>query len=335
MQRLKVIALATTILIICCMGQTGFGAERFVLKAGCDQPIGEHVHYVALARMAERLEKRSQGRIKIDIYPGSQLGSETEMLEALGMGAQDLVTSSFGNAGTFIPEYGFFSVSYLFQSFDHLRNVLYSGPEFLEKLQKITDSKPLNLKLLAVTSVGARYMYCRTRPVKTLSDLKGIKMRVMSSPIESKNWSLLGTMPASIPQAEIYTALQTGVVDAAESSAQVIFAKKFYEVAPYICLTQHQFGISGIFMSKLTFDKLPADLREMVIQVAAEVAKECFDLSERNDKVYIEKLSQQPHVQIVDVQRGELAKRVAPLQDEVAKQLGAEDFLSLIRKAAK
>ena len=314
--------------------QASLIAQEFTFVGGTDQPVGEHAVYQTQKLMAEKLEAMSQGRIKMNVYTDAQLGDEIASLESLQIGAQDFLTAQFSNLATFVPVYGFFSLSYLFEDYEHCFNVI-QDPEFNRLIQEEMEKANVGLKLLTPTISAARYLYTRNRPINSVEDLSGCKIRVMAAPTESKAWSAMGAMPVPMASSEIYTAIQQRVIDGAESGIQVIYAKKFYEVAPYINLTRHQFSIAGIVMSKINWDKLPADVQEMVQIAANEAAMEASKITMVNDDKYIDLLSKEPNVQIIQTDTTGFIERVKPLHEEIAKELKAEEFLKIIRKYSK
>ena len=179
-----------------------------------------------------------------------------------------------------------------------------------------------------------RSMVTRFGPVTKPSDLKGKRMRVMISPIESKIWTALGSLPVGIPWTDLYTALQTGTVDAFEGTATGYLSEKLYEVAKYRPLTEHQFMVSAFTMSRKTWDKLPEPYQKAVWTTAQEANQigidDGFKLEDDTHKK-LESLG----VKINKVDKDAFQKIVMPLHDQMAKELKVSDLLNLIRDLSK
>jgi tripartite ATP-independent transporter DctP family solute receptor len=181
------------------------------------------------------VEKNSNGRILVEVYPASQLGSITEMYQAVKTGSQQMVQGAGQTLATFWPKLATFDLPYLYRDNQHFINVM-------SKYTSLIDQDEMAAK------TGMRVLGCRMRsfrqlttkfPVNKLADIKGMKMRVPQSPVSVALWKALGTVPTVIPGSDIYTSLATGVVDAQENSLDAIFLAKFYEQAKYCALTSH------------------------------------------------------------------------------------------------
>jgi TRAP-type C4-dicarboxylate transport system substrate-binding protein len=168
--------------------------------------------------------------------------------------------------------------------------------------------------------------------VKGPDDIKGMKMRVMANPTEFKVWSALGTLPANIPAPEIYTSLQTGVVDAAESSLPAIVTGKYYEVGPHIVLTHHQYNIHMYFLRDSVLDKLPPDVQKKVLDTFREAGAVQFKAAVRMADEKLAELKNKPGVTVSEVDTRLFAAKVQDIQDEEAKSLEVTDVLKLIRE---
>jgi TRAP-type transport system periplasmic protein len=159
-----------------------------------------------------------------------------------------------------------------------------------------------------------------------------MKMRVMANPTEFKVWTNLGTLPTNIPAPEIYTSLQTGVIDAAESSLPAIVTGKYYEVAPYVILTHHQYNVHMYFIGDLFLAKLSPDLQKVVRETFREAGAIQFKAAVRMADEKLAELKTKPGVTVVEVDTKPFAAKVREIQDEVAKTLGVMDLLGIIRE---
>lgn len=305
------------------------------LRMGSEEPFSKPPRVAAqygLDWLAENAGPRTNGEVKVRVSGNAALGPEKELLKSVSAGIIDACVASPGNAAALVPEMQLFSASYLFSGFDHALKVL-ENDAFFDRMQQIVRDRKLGMQLAAVSLTGSRNLYNRVRPVKSVDDLDGMKMRVMNSPTESRVWSALGTLPATVPAPEIYSALQSGVVDAGESSVSAIVASKYYEVAPNISLTHHQFNLMFYFISDKALSKVPEGSRAALMDAFREAgmvqARAAVDLQERS----LQFLKERPNVSVTDVELAPFRQRLLPMQDEVAARLKVEDLLKVIRDA--
>jgi TRAP-type C4-dicarboxylate transport system substrate-binding protein len=193
------------------------------------------------------------------------------------------------------------------------------------------EQSPYKIILNGMLGGISRQLYNSQRPIQTLTDLKGLKLRVQHSPVESKIWSALGTVPQQLAWSEIYTSLQTGVVQGAESSIDSYYQNKFFEVAPYFAFTNHQFMVLPLIMSKKTFDKLPPDLRSLVLGIASESCNYCLNLYLESEKE-TQKLLAAKGVKFSYPDIPAFQAKVADIVKTEAVRYKGEDILDAIKK---
>jgi TRAP-type C4-dicarboxylate transport system substrate-binding protein len=252
-------------------------------------------------------------------------------MKAITIGGVDATVVSVSNAAPLIKEMGFLAAAYLFDSYAHAEKALIGDNRLFERLQQFTKDKKQGFQLVGVALTGTRNLYNRVKAVKGPDDLKGMKMRVMANPIEFKVWSALGTLPTNIPAPEIYTSLQTGVVDAAESSLPAIVTGKYYEVAPHVVLTHHQYNVHTYYLNDKSLAKIPADLRKTVLDTFREAGAVQFRAAVKMADEKLAQLKAQPGVTVTEVDTKAFAAKVKDIQDEVAKSMEVTDLLELIR----
>lgn len=309
-------------------------AEKVVLRMGTNDHFSDPPKtggQTAFQWLQKTVAERTNGEVEIKIYPGAQLGAEKDTVKMLKSGGIDITPDSPGNLAALVPEIGLFSASYLFANFDHYEKAV-SDQRFFKRLQKIVKDRDLGYQLVGIGATGSRNVYNRVRPVSTPAELKGMKMRVMASPIEFKVWSTLGMLPTTIASTEIYSALQSGVVDASESSVPYIVGNKYYEVAPYITLTNHQISGHIYLIGDKALAKVPEKHRTALLQALYEAGprqiRATAELSER----MLKDLKTKPRVQVNTVDPKAYIALLRPIQDEVAKSLNVEDLLKIIRE---
>jgi tripartite ATP-independent transporter DctP family solute receptor len=277
--------------------------------------------------------EKSGGKVQVEVFPSGVLGSEVSMIEGVRLGSIDGCVAIFANTSTVVPELALFSVSYLFDDVDHYERVI-EDPKFQERIASLVGGKKLGLKVLGFYAAGIRNVYTRKGPVESPDDFKGTKMRVMNNPVEARVWSTIGTIPTPMNFGEVYQALQTGVLDAAENSISVIEQNRHYESAKNIIMTQHQFGTSLLMISERRFNALAPDLQKTVLDAAQEASKYQRKRERELDAEAMERIKTRG-AQLVTPDRAKFAAAIKPIQDEVAKQLNMTDVLEIIRSHAK
>ncbi len=261
----RVVYFMTTALLV--FGLTGCGkkSDVTVLKMGHALDV-EHPVHKAMVFMAEKLKEKSAGKVILQIYPGEQLGSEREMIEQVQMGLLDITKVSTSPLESFIPAMSVFSVPYLFRDGEHFWNVL-EGPVGKRLLEAGGEKE---LKGLCYYDAGSRSFYTKEKPIMTPADLTGMKIRVQESKTSMQMITALGASPTPIAWGELYTSLQQGVVDGAENNPPSFYRSSHFEVCKHYSLDEHTMVPDIVIMSMKKWNKLPADIQQMVQDVANE-----------------------------------------------------------------
>ncbi|MBL7005902.1 MAG: TRAP transporter substrate-binding protein [Spirochaetia bacterium] len=215
---------------------------------------------------ARLVEERSNGRIKIEVYPGSQLGEERAVIEQVQFGAIDFTRVSISPLAAFAPDFNALQMPYLYRSPAHMWEVLNSsiGDEFLGSLE------PAGFVGLSWFDSGARSFYNSVRPIKSVADLAGLKIRVQESALMVGLVEALGAVATPMPFGEVYSAIQTGVIDGAENNWPSYYSTSHYEVANYFTLDEHTRVPEITIASKITMDKLSAADQALIKQAAKD-----------------------------------------------------------------
>ena len=235
-------------------------AAEIVLKAGHSQNAGEPMDK-ALHMMREHVEEATGGKATIEIFPNMQLGGEVEMIKQVLTGSLDITSPSNAPLTNFVPELKIFDMPFLFRDEAHMISVL-RGP-VLQDINEIVSER--GIRLLGVYNVGVRHIMSST-PVRSMADLKGLKIRTMQSKYHMAAFNAFGANATPISYAELYSSLQTGVVDGAEAANTNYFGKKFYEVAPYWGQVGWTILTAPLIMSDKKFSSLPADVQQALIE---------------------------------------------------------------------
>ena len=224
---------------------------------------------IAIDTFAKEVEKRTQGRYKVQTFYNGALGGERESIEAVQLGTQELAFSSSGPVPNFVPEAKILDVPFLFRDKAHARAVL-DGPIGDELLKKF---EPKGFKALAWAENGFRHMTNSKRSVNSPDDLKGLKMRTMENPVHIAAYKAFGIITTPMAFPEVFTALQQGTVDGQENPLPVIISAKFDQVQKHLSLTGHVYSPAIFVMNKGAFDKLSAADKQAFIDAAKEGTK--------------------------------------------------------------
>lgn len=224
-----------------------------------------HPVHLAMEMMARRLDQLSSGSMRIDIYPGAQLGGERELIELLQIGSIALTKVSASPMESFVPEFKAFSIPYVFRDAAHFWQVL----EGDLGRQLLLAGEPVRLRGLGFYDAGSRSFYTTDAPINSPNDLRGKKIRVQNSITSVEMVRALGGAATPIPWGELYTALQQGVVDGAENNPPSYFLSKQYEVAPYYTLDEHTFVPDILLVSLPVWQSLDSQ-QQAWLQRAAE-----------------------------------------------------------------
>jgi tripartite ATP-independent transporter DctP family solute receptor len=262
-------------------------AQDMVLKASDTHPAG-YPTVVAVENMGKKLEAATNGRIKMKMYPGAVLGQEKEAVEQVQIGAIQIARISLGVVGPVAPDVDVFNMPFVFRNIAHMRAVI-DGPIGAELLEKVTNS-PARLVALGWMDGGARSLYTK-KLVKTPADMAGIKVRMMGNPLFVDTMNAMGGNGISMSYGEVFSALQTGVIDGAENNPPSFFTSNHYTTGTkYYAQTNHLIIPELLVMSKVTWDKLtPAD-QTLVKKVSREAQMEQRVLWDKSVAEYTEKL---------------------------------------------
>ena len=228
-----------------------------VLKATDTHPAG-YPTVVAVENMGKKLEAQTSGRYKVQTFPGAVLGQEKETVEQTQIGALQLNRISLGEISPVVPDVDVFNMPFVFRDINHMRKVI-DGPIGDELLAKVTAS-PARLVALGWMDGGARSLYTK-KLVKTPADLKGVKVRMMGNPLFVDTMNAMGGNGISMAYGEVFSALQTGVIDGAENNPPSMFTSNHFSTGTkYYAQTNHLIIPELLVMSKVAWDKLtPAD----------------------------------------------------------------------------
>jgi tripartite ATP-independent transporter DctP family solute receptor len=248
------------------LGPPALAQPAVMLKASDVHPPG-YPTVVAVEHMGQKLEAATQGRLGIQMYASMQLGGEKEAIEQAQIGAIQLARVSVGALGPVVDELNVFNLPFLFRDISHMEAVI-DGAAGEELLQKVTDNPQTRLVGLAWMDAGARSLYDTKRPIRSLDDLKGLKIRVIGNPIFVDMMNALGGNGVAMGYDQVFGALQTGVVDGAENNPPSFVFDNHYQVAKHYTLTEHLIVPEILVFSRRSWDALSADDQVLIRNLA-------------------------------------------------------------------
>jgi len=294
----------------------GGGGKALVLKASDDHPM-EYPTTQGLVEMGRIIEEKTGGRIKVQVFPSAQLGSETQTIENTQMGVLDINRVSCAPLSEFSKTMGVLSMPYLFRDYEHFRKVL-DGPIGVEVGKDLEEK---GLKVLAYYDSGARSFYNTKRPINTPADLKGLKIRTQKSQVMVDLVNALGAVATPMSFEEVYSSLQTGVIDGAENNAPSYLTTNHYEVAKNFSLNEHARVPDIVLISMKTWNKLsPAD-RKIVADAAKESEKKQSELWAKYEKESLDKVKA-AGCKINTPDQTPFRELVKPMYDKYGAQFG-------------
>jgi len=249
-----------------------FGQAKMVLKAADVHPLG-YPTVEAVDLLGKKLEGATNGRLSIQMFPSMQLGGEKEMLEQAQVGALQFARVSVGPVGAIVDDLNVFNLPFVFRDVAHMRKVI-DGPIGDELLKQISDSPKAQLIGLAWMDSGARSFYNKVRDIKSIEDLKGLKIRMMGNPIFVDTMNALGGNGVAMGMDQVMNALQTGVVDGAENNAPSYDSFGHVPVAKHYSLTEHLIIPEILVFSRKSFDALSKEDQALILKFGKEAQLE-------------------------------------------------------------
>jgi tripartite ATP-independent transporter DctP family solute receptor len=282
----------------------------------------------ALRYMGSVIEEKSGGRFQIRVFHSRQLGEEKETIEQTRAGAIDLNRINVALIGTFVPAMNVLAMPFLFRSMEHLEKVL-DGPIGIEILDSF---EPFGFVGLAFYDSGARSVYNSVRPIRSIADMKGLRVRVQQSDLMSDTIRALGAEPIELPYGQVPTGLATKLIDGAENNWSSFVTTEHYKYATYYTLTEHAMGPEVLVMSRKAWESLSPDdrviFREAARQSSMFMRKRWRDIEEQSRRQ-----AESAGVMIVtDFDRKPFEAAVAPIYAKAQRDPAAAQLIERIRK---
>ena len=244
-------------------------------------------HFVWYRSFETALKASTGDRFKIDYFPNNQLGKEADVVQQVKVGSIDMMVTGSSIFATVAPEIGMLDLGYLFDSYAHAGKALDGSVG--KQLDGILNKRSGCSVLTWASHFGARSVYTKA-PVKSLAEIKGVKLRVLPTPAFIETFKAMGAIPTPIPFGELYMAAQTGVVDGFEHDAATVLASKLNEVTKSCWLTEHLFSPMGVVIGKRGMGKIPADLQPAFMQAVATATAQQRTIASQKSTAAVEEL---------------------------------------------
>jgi tripartite ATP-independent transporter DctP family solute receptor len=273
---------------------TAFGAApamaqtKQVLKAADVHPMG-YPTVEAVTSIGKKLEAATNGRLSVQMFPSMQLGGEKEMIEQAQVGALQFARVSTGPVGTVVDNLNVFNLPFVFRDTAHMRAVI-DGPIGDQLLKEISDNPKSGMIGLAWMDSGARSFYNKVRDVKTIDDLKGLKIRMMGNPMFVDTMNALGGNGVPMQMDQVMSAMQTGVVDGAENNPPSYDSFGHVPVAKHYSLTEHLIIPEILVFSRKSFDAMSKEDQALIMKFGKESQLEQRKLWDERTKVAMDKI---------------------------------------------
>ena len=254
------------------IGAPAFAQQKLVLKATDVHPLG-YPTVEAVVRMGKKLETATNGRLSVQMYPSMQLGGEKEMIEQAQVGALAMARISVGPMGPLVPELNVFNLPFMFRDDTHMEKVI-DGAIGDEMLKKLTDHPTANLIGLCWMNAGTRNVYNSKKPIRSIEDLKGLKIRMMGNPVFVDTMNALGGNGVAMGFDQLINAMQTGVVDGAENNYPSYATGQHFRYAKFYSTTGHLMIPEILVFSKRTWQSLSKDDQTLIAKLAKEAQQE-------------------------------------------------------------
>ena len=297
------------------------------LKLGHVAPTDEPYHKAA-EKFAELVNKNTGGEVQVQIFPNSLLGGQRELLEGLQLGSVDITLTTAAVLSSFLPKTQVIELPFMFRDSEHVYKVV-DGP--LAKEIYAGDEKK-KMKVIDTWENGFRNITNNVRPIEKPEDMKGVKIRVMENKMYIEMFKALGANPTPMARGELFTGLQTKVVDGQENPLGQIYTSRFYEVQKYATLSGHTYSPEAVVFSLASWKKIPAKYQEEILKASAEAKKFNRELSAKMDKEYVGKLEEKGMTvtRLTPQQIAAFQEKMMPVWDLFADKIG-KDLIQKIK----
>jgi tripartite ATP-independent transporter DctP family solute receptor len=309
-------------------------APQIVIKFAVGGPDTLPIFRAVKDYFKPQIEAKSNGRIVVELYPGSQLGDDVKLLESLRSGTLEAAGPTSAPLVGIVPQMAIFDIPFLFRN-TKVADFILDGKIGQDLTAKLEEKGLYNL---AWSEMGFRYLTNGVREIKTPKDIKGLKLRTMENPIHLATWRLLGANPTPMPVSEVFTALKQQAIDGQENPVVAISGWKFYEVNKYITLTGHVYSTLSFLYSKKIFDTYAKEDQALIRQIAKETGIKGREIARNDEAKYIEDIKKTGLATFTELtadQKKAFQTATASVWDLVTEKAGPELIKELKAEIAK
>jgi tripartite ATP-independent transporter DctP family solute receptor len=307
--------------------RTRTDADALVLRLSHSMASGVTALHVFAEKFRDHVERATNGSVRVRLFPSGTLGQEREVVQQLQEGLVDFMVSGTAIWGSVAPKVQVFDFPFLWRDWEHVHRVLDGGVgrEAADYLEATVRMRPFAWG----DSFGFRQVITRSRDITEPGQLAGLKIRTIQSPIYVKAVELMGASPTPMAFGEVYTSLQTGVIDGYEHDASTTLQQRFYEIAHFMARTRHIAGVLGLYASNASMNRIPPDIREILIRAAGAAAAEQRAMGAREDETATAELATRGML-IRDIDAGAFRTNARGLWNREARALDAHTWLEAI-----
>ncbi len=333
MRKLLGLLLIVTMILTACGRPTASNSgdgEEYKIRIAYLVSEEQSTHLAALD-YKEKLEERSEGRIKVELYPNGQLyASDREAIEAVQLGNIEMTIPAVAPLASFNDKFMVFDLPFLFNDHDAAYRAL--DGELGQKLLAELESN--DMKGLVFAENGFRHMSNNNGPIEGTADLKGLKYRTLENPVHTDTFKAFGANASPFAFGELYTALQQKTYDAMESPISLYYTNKFYEVQEYLTLSGHVYAATILLMNNDFYNDLPEDLQKLVVEASEEYREEQRVIAQKQDVEFLEKLEEEGMKinELTEEQKNEFREATKSIYDKYTSQIG-EDLVNMAQEA--
>lgn len=317
--------LAVMVLSVGCTNSIANGEDGIYHWRFVHEENNGSIQDVYAKKFKEVLEEKSNGRVILDLYPVGQIGNATQQAELLQNGGVEFAIVSPGNTGTMIPENQLFSLHFLFSEDMEKNKEIFKTSKALNEMlsEKYLDK---NIKVLSYWTEGTME-WTTNKPVNTPDKWKGVKFRVMPSPMIVASYEAYGSNPTPVPYMEVYSGLQLNMIEGQENPISAIEEMKFYEVQKYLTLASSSLYVTTTSVNPNFFNGLPEDMKQIVLETVEELQDFSFEAQAELNGGALDKITQKSNIEVVKLTEEErelFRKASKSAYDRYVRMVGAD-----------
>ena len=306
--------------------KTAASKAEISIRFGHNLAIDSVINKAALM-FAEEVSKNTNGKVEVKVYPAAQLGNERDMIEGVQSGTLEMMLATSAYLTNIQPEFGTLDLPFIFSGYDHVKKSFEGEPAKILTEKLLAGQK---LRALSFWNSGFRVMLTKSAPLTSMADFKARKIRAPEAPVYINMFKALGANPTPIPFGEVYTSIQTGVVDGVEVSAELMYNMKFFEVGKYLAKTNHIYTTLVPLISEDVYSKFSDDVKSAIdAAMKTTVAYEWDAFIESDTKAL--KAMEDAGVKVNEIDRAELEKACLSMQGDYVKGAKSEALYEAIK----